>query len=74
MAFFSQHGIELDVRDVEASKQNMDRMVEVSEQGYVPTFEYGEFIVSDFSVDEFQDELEQHPEVRKELGIGDDED
>lgn len=74
LGFFSQHGIEVDVRDVNQSAQNMQRMIEISGQALTPTFEYGEFVVADFSVGEFLDELEQVPEIRRELGIGDDED
>lgn len=74
LAFFSQHGVEVDVRDVNQSRQNMDRMVEVSGQTLTPTFEYGAFVVPDFSVDELIDELEQVPEVKKDLGLGDHED
>ncbi len=73
-SFFDQHGVELDIRDVGASNGNMKRMIEVSEQTMTPTFEYGDFVVADFSVDEFQAELEERPDVRMELGIGDDED
>lgn len=74
MAFFSLHGVELDIRDVNNSTQNMQRMVEVSGQTLTPTFEYNEFIVADFSVDELLDEIEQVPELKKELGFGDEED
>lgn len=74
MAFFSQHGVELEVRDVNASKAAMSRMLEISGQTLTPTFEYGEFVVADFSVNEFLDELEQQPEVKKALGFGDCED
>ncbi len=74
MAFFSQHGVELEVRDVHASKAAMSRMLEISGQTLTPTFEFGEFVVADFSVDEFLDELEQHPEIKKALGFGDRED
>ncbi len=74
MTFFSQHGIELNVIDVNKSPQNMQRMVEISGQSMTPTFEYGEFVVEDFSVDEFLDELERAPEMKLKLGIGDDED
>ncbi len=74
LAFFSQHGVELDVRDVTASKASLHRMIEISGQSLTPTFEYGDFVVADFSVNEFTDELEQVPEIKKELGLGDDED
>lgn len=74
MSFFSQHGVELDVRDVNISQANLDRLIEVSGQSLTPTFEFGEFVVADFSVDEFLDELEQCPEIKRHLGLGDEED
>lgn len=74
LAFFSQHGVEVQVRDVLADPAALRRMVEVSGQTLTPTFEYGEFIVADFSVEEFTDELELVPEIKKALGFGDEED
>ncbi len=74
MAFFSQHGVEVNVRDVNANRQNMQRMIEVSGQSLTPTLEFGEFIVADFSVDELISELEQVPEIKRDLGFGDTED
>lgn len=71
VAYFQSHAIDIDIRDVNQSAQNMQRMVEVSSQTMTPTFEYGDFVVADFSVDEFIDELAEHPEVRRELGIAD---
>ena len=73
-SFFSQHGVEVEIRDVNTSRQNMNRMVEISGQSLTPTFEFGEFIVADFSVDEFLDSLEQVPEIKQQLGFGDGED
>lgn len=74
MSFFSQHGVEVDVKDVLASRANMQRMVEISGQSLTPTFEYGDFVVADFSVEEFLDELEQVPEIKVRLGFGQEED
>jgi glutaredoxin 3 len=74
LSFFSQHGVEVDVRDVNASPQNMQRMIAVSQQSLTPTFEFGEFIVADFSVGEFLDQLQQVPEIKRQLGFGDEED
>ena len=74
MSFFSQHGVPVEVRDVTASSQNMQRMLEVSGQTKTPTFELGDFIVADFDVQEFLDALEQEPEIKKLLGFGDEED
>jgi glutaredoxin 3 len=68
-SYFEQHGIDLDIKDVTRSRAAMDRMVDVSGQTLTPTFEYGEFVVADFSVDEFEAELDEFPEVRRELGI-----
>jgi|TARA_B110000438_G_scaffold302964_1_gene362502 glutaredoxin 3 len=73
-SFFSQHGVALDIRDVLSSKADMHRMIEISGQSLTPTFEWDEFVVADFSVDEFKDALEQVPEYKKRLGLGDKED
>ena len=73
-AFFSQHGVPIDIRDVIADNSAMQRMIEISGQTMTPTLEYGEFVVADFSVQELLDELEQVPEIKKELGFGDAED
>jgi glutaredoxin len=74
LAFFSQHGVPLEVRDVTASSQNMQRMLEISNQSKTPTFEFGEFVVADFDVQEFLDAVEQVPEIKQQLGFGDEED
>ncbi len=74
MSFFSQHGVAVEVRDVTASSQNMRRMTEISGQNKTPTFEFGEFIVADFDVQEFLDAMEQVPEIKQSLGFGDGED
>jgi len=74
LSFFSQHGVEVEVRDVTASRQSMERMAEISGQTKTPTFEFGEFIVADFDVDEFLDALGQVPEIKQQLGFGDEED
>lgn len=74
LAFFSEHGVPVEVKDVSAVPQNMQRMVEISGQTKAPTFEFGEFIVADFDVDEFLNALEQVPEISKKLGFGDEED
>lgn len=73
LEFFNSHGVDLDVRDVLRSKEAMNRMVQVSDQTKCPTFEYGEFVVADFSVDEFMDALAHTPDVARALGIDIDE-
>ncbi|GHB94592.1 glutaredoxin family protein [Cerasicoccus arenae] len=71
LTYFQQHGVDLDVRDVIRSRSSMQRMIEVSGQSLTPTFEYGDFIVADFSVDEFIDQIAEVPEIRRELGLAD---
>ena len=73
LAYFNSQGVELDVRDVNSNPKDMDAMVAISGQTKAPTFEYEDFIVADFSVDEFLAELNEFPEVRQKLGISDNE-
>ena len=74
LSFFNSHGVELDVRDVNENAKDMDAMVALSGQTKTPTFEYEDFSVADFDVDEFVAELDEFPEIRQKLGIGYDED
>jgi glutaredoxin len=73
MAFFDRHGIPLDIREVRNNAENMKELIAASGQSSTPTFVYDDFIVADFSINEFLDELDQMPEVRLQLGIPDDE-
>ena len=74
LAFFGQHGVEVDVKDVLSNRGAMQRMVEISSQSLTPTFEYNDFVVADFSTDEFISELEQRPDIKTELGLGEEDD
>jgi len=69
ISFFNQQGVELDVRDVSINRKFMDEMVQLSGQTKTPTFEFEDFMVADFDIDEFVSELEEFPEVRRKLGI-----
>lgn len=71
VAFFQQHGVDVDLRDVNLSASNMQRMIEISGQSLTPTLEYEDLVVADFSVDELLDQLAEHPEIRREWGISD---
>jgi glutaredoxin len=73
LSFFNSQGVELDVRDVNANPKDMDAMVALSGQTKTPTFEFEDFMVADFDVNEFLAELDEFPEIRQKLGIGDDE-
>lgn len=72
LTFFDNQGVDLEIRDVSVNKKNMDAMVSVSGQAKAPTFEYEEFVVADFKVDEFLAELSEFPEVGQQIGIGND--
>jgi glutaredoxin 3 len=74
LIFFETHGIDLEIKDVLVDRDAMRRMVDVSGQTKAPTFEFEDFVVADFSVDEFRSELEQVPEIQLALGLADDED
>jgi glutaredoxin len=74
LTFFQRHGVDLDIRDVESNAQDMSAMISLSGQTMTPTFVYEDFIVADFSVDEFNAELNEFPEMRRSLGIGHGED
>ncbi len=69
--FFDSHGVDLDLRDVIASRADRDRLIALTGLDKTPTLEMGEFVCADFSVDELQDALSRNPEVRKRLGLGD---
>jgi len=73
LSFFNAQGVDLDIRDVSENAKDMDAMVAISGQTKAPTFEYDDFVVADFSVDEFLAELNEFPETRHNLGISDDE-
>lgn len=73
LEFFNGRAVDLDVRDVTRSKEAMARLVSVSGQTKCPTLEMGEFIVADFSVDEFLDALAREPDAARRLGIDIDE-
>jgi glutaredoxin 3 len=72
LAFFSSHGASLEIRDVSVDHNHLRSLAEVSGQTQTPTFEYGDFIVADFSIEEFIDELQERPDIQSQLGITDD--
>lgn len=69
LSFFNSQGVDLDIRDVLENSKDMDAMVSLSGQTKTPTFEYEDFMVADFSVDEFLAELSEFPEVQHALGM-----
>ena len=47
----------------------MRQLVALTSQSKCPSLRYGDFIVADFSVDEFKAKARKHPQVCKELGL-----
>ena len=47
----------------------MHRLIEISGQNLTPTFVLGDFLVADFSIDEFKEQINQAPEIKKRLGL-----
>ncbi len=68
--YFEREKLALDVRNVLSDEDARKRMQEISGQSLTPTFEYGDFVVADFSVDEFRAALDKRPDIRQELGLG----
>ena len=60
------------MRDVNANPKDMEAMLALSGQTKTPTFEYEDFMVADFDVDEFLAELSKFPKIRQKLGISED--
>ena len=69
LSFFNGQGIQVQVSDVNANSKDMDAMLALSGQTKTPTFEFEDFMVADFDVDEFLAELDEFPEIRQKLGI-----
>ncbi len=69
LAFFAEQGVQLDVRDVSADMHQMRQLIALTGQSKCPSLRYGDFIVADFSVEEFVNKARKHPAVCKELGL-----
>ena len=67
LAYFKAKGLDLEVIDVRAEPKRMNELIEVSGQSMTPTFKHGDFVVSDFDLEEFEAALEQNPEAKKNL-------
>lgn len=69
LAYFEKHQVNLEIREVRSNKPFMDQMVKVSGQSKAPTFVYGDFIVADFDVGEFNAAIDRAPTVKAALGL-----
>ena len=69
LSFFENLGINLELKDVNQNILDMHRLIEISGQNLTPTFVLGDFLVADFSIDEFKEQINQAPEIKKQLGL-----
>ena len=67
--FLKEHNVAVEVRDVLADRQAMERMIAISGQTRTPTMEFDGFVCADFDTRELMAALRQKPEVRKRLGL-----
>ncbi len=67
--YFADQGIAIEEREVRSNAAFMKELLEVSGQDKTPTLKYGDFLVKDFSVDEFKDAVDAAPAVKAELGL-----
>ena len=67
LAYFNAKGIDLEIIDVRTEPQRMKELVEVSGQSMTPTFKHGDFLVTDFDLEEFEAALEQNPKAKNDL-------
>ncbi|AWT59684.1 MAG: NrdH-redoxin [Rhodospirillaceae bacterium] len=68
--FLQDKAIDVDLRDVNKSSTDFQRLIEISGQTLTPTLEFEEFMVVDFSVPEFIRAINERPDVKRKLGIG----
>ncbi len=69
LEFFSSQGVELEIKDVLADMHQMRQLVALTGQSKCPSFRYHDFVVADFSVDEFKAKAARRPDVCKALGL-----
>ncbi len=67
IAFFEREKVSVELQDVIANPSLYDEMKKLSGQDKTPTFVWKDFIVADFSVDEFLAALEKRPDVKEAL-------
>ena len=67
LAYFNAKGIDLEVIDVRTESERMKELIEVSGQSMTPTLKHGDFLVTDFDLEEFEAALAQHSEAKNNL-------
>jgi len=71
LSYFERQSVDLDIKDVLQDQKAASRMKEISGQTKTPTLEYADFMVADFSVDEFVAAARKRPDIQEKLGLKD---
>ena len=69
MEYFKKENVALDIRDVRQSESDMNAMKKLSGQSLTPTFVLDNYVIADFSIDEFKASIREHPDTLKAIGI-----
>ncbi|MCC5787999.1 MAG: glutaredoxin family protein [Opitutales bacterium] len=67
--FLHSKGVSYEVKDVLIDPAAARRMQQLTGQTLTPSFEYRDFVVADFSVEEFVSALRKNPKVAQELNL-----
>ena len=69
LAYFESKQVKLDIIDLRADSRRMDELIAISGQTKTPTLKFGDFVVADFDLEEFEAALAKNPEAKRELGL-----
>ena len=69
LAYFKSKSMDLEIIDVRTDPSRMSELIEISGQSKTPTLQNGDFIVSDFDLDEFEEAMSKNPEEALKLGL-----
>ena len=69
LEYFQEIDLSLDIVDVRQNPDKMDELFACSGQSLTPTLKYGDFVVSDFDINEFKQAMLENPEEAKKLGL-----
>lgn len=69
LEYFKKINLSVDVVDVINNPTKMAELVKCSDQNKTPTLKNGEFVVSDFDINEFRQAMLENPDEAKKLGI-----
>jgi glutaredoxin 3 len=69
LAYFRSKGLDLEIKDVRGDEQGMAELQAISRQNKTPTLLYGDFMVADFDINEFEEALVKNPAAAAKLGL-----